>query len=278
MALPALHRPRPRAGSHGGLREIALFALAYLTYFGVRAVTEGHPARAFANAQDVIRFEDRLGLAHEAAVQGLVTGSRLLTDAADAMYMFGHWPVILISGVLLFRFRREQYRTLRDACLISGLIGLLIFALFPVAPPRLSDVPLVDTVTLGSPGYRQVLPPALVNQYAAMPSFHAGWNLLVGIVVFQATTHWLLRTFAVLMPAAMAFAVIATANHFIVDVLAGVTIVLVSLWLASLLERRRRGSTLSRDEGPHADVAYSTALAVPDRAPRRERPCASALR
>ena len=73
------------------------------------------------------------------------------------------------------------------------MLGLFVFALFPVAPPRLTDLPLMDTVTQGASGYRQILPPALVNQYAAMPSFHAGWNLAVGIVVFRATRHWALR-------------------------------------------------------------------------------------
>ena len=95
--------------------------------------------------------------------------------------------MLIAAGFLLFRFRREQYYTLRNVCLLTGALGLVVFALFPVAPPRLTDLPLLDTVTQGAPGYRQILPPALVNQYAAMPSFHAGWNLAVGIVVFRAS-------------------------------------------------------------------------------------------
>jgi membrane-associated phospholipid phosphatase len=138
-----------------------------------------------------------------------------------------------VTGALLFRHRREQYYTLRNACLLTGLLGLAIFALFPVAPPRLTDMPVVDTVTRGSPGYRQLLPPSFVNEYAAMPSFHAGWNLLVGIVVFRATRHWLLRGFAVGMPVAMALAVVATANHFVIDVVAGALIV-VQRWCCSM--------------------------------------------
>jgi len=85
--------------------------------------------------------------------------------------------------------------------------------------------------THGTPAYRQILPPGLVNQYAAMPSFHAGWNLAVGISVFRASHHWALRAFAVAMPLAMAFAVIATANHFVIDVIVGVTLVLIALGL-----------------------------------------------
>ena len=71
---------------------------------------------------------------------------------------------------------------------ISGLIGFAFFAAFPVAPPRLADRGIVDTVTEYSESYRALQPPALTNKYAAFPSLHAGWNL-VGIVLFQATTH-----------------------------------------------------------------------------------------
>ena len=216
---------------HPGRRELTVFAAAYLTYFGVRALTEGRVDRALANAVSIIHFERVLGIAWEGAVQSTVAGSRLLQDLANAIYIYGHWPVLIVAGVLLYRYRREHYYTLRNACLITGLLGLFVFALFPVAPPRLTDLPLIDTVTKGASGYRQILPPALVNQYAAMPSFHAGWNLAVGIVVFRATDHWALRLFAIVMPVAMAFAVVATANHFVIDVIAGVTLVLLALAL-----------------------------------------------
>jgi len=225
---------------HSGRRELAVFAVGYLTYFGVRAVAEGRVDRALDNAASLIRLERVLGIAWEGAVQSAVGGSRVLQDLVNAVYIYGHWPVLVIAGALLYRFRREHYYTLRNACLLTGLVGLFIFALFPVAPPRLTGLPLIDTVTQGASGYRQILPPALVNQYAAMPSFHAGWNLAVGIVVFRATHHWALRVFAVLMPAAMALAVIATANHFVIDVIVGVTLVLVALGVqhVSVVPRR----------------------------------------
>ena len=221
-------------------RELAVFAAAYLTYFGVRAATEGAPWRAFANASAVFRFETGLGIDWESAVQGVVLSSQILIDAANAVYIYGHWPVLIGAGVMLYRYRPESYYRLRNVCLITGLVGLVIFIAFPVAPPRLTDLPVIDTVTRDSEGYRQLLPPDLVNEYAAMPSFHAGWNLLVGIVVFQATRHWLLRSFAVVMPAAMALAVVATANHFVIDVVAGAAIVLIGLAAERSVEARRQ--------------------------------------
>jgi hypothetical protein len=145
----------------------------------------------------------------------------------------------VVAGVLLYRHRRPSYYRLRNVCLLTGALGLVVFALFPVAPPRLTDLPVIDTVTRDSDGYRQLFPPSFVNEYAAMPSFHAGWNLVVGIVVFGAWRHRLVRAAAVLMPAAMAFAVVATANHFVIDVIVGVMIVLVALALERVHARRR---------------------------------------
>jgi hypothetical protein len=229
------------------VRELAIFALAYLVYFGVRAITEGTAAGAMQNAMDIIRFEQQFGIAWERSVQDVVVGSRLLLDAVNAVYMYGHWPVIIIAGVLLFRQRRDEYYRLRNAFLLSGVVGLVIFALFPVAPPRLTDMPLVDTVTQHAEGYRQIVPPELVNQYAAMPSFHAGWNVLIGIAVFRATRNVLLRGLAVAGPLAMVAAVVATANHYVVDVAAGVAIVLTGLAVLHLVDRKWRRPRLTRE-------------------------------
>ena len=91
---------RARRASAAG-RELAVFAAAYLTYFGGRAVTEGAPWRAFANAAAVFRFEIGLGIDWEGSVQRAVLRSRTLVDAADAVYIYGHWPVLFAAGVLL---------------------------------------------------------------------------------------------------------------------------------------------------------------------------------
>jgi hypothetical protein len=261
---PSLHTPGSvsRVAAHHvprrWRRELGLFLLAYLTYFGVRAVTEGSSAVAFENARALIRLEQQLGIFWEARIQEVVLESRLLAEFANAVYIYGHWPVIIAAGVLLYRYRRPDYVRLRNAFLVTGAVGLVIFALFPVAPPRLTDLPLIDTVTKGAEGYRLVVPRSLVNQYAAMPSFHAGWNLLVGIVVFGATRHLLLRALSVLGPASMMLATVATANHFVIDVVVGSAIVLAGLALVTRLERRRMypGPVVGRPrEGHEVDAA-----------------------
>jgi membrane-associated phospholipid phosphatase len=143
--------------------------------------------------------------------------------------------VIVVTAVALYRLRPDRYVLLRNAIFLSGAVGFLFFALFPVAPPRLVDPALVDTVTQHSDAYRALQPPGLTNQYAAFPSLHFGWNLLVGIVLWGTTTRLLVRTFAVAGPLAMSAAVVVTANHFVLDVAGGLLLVLAALPVARLL-------------------------------------------
>lgn len=110
---------------------------------------------------------------------------------------------------------------------ISGAIGLVIFMTLPVAPPRLLPVGFVDTVTEFSNSYRLLQPPGLVNKYAAVPSLHVGWNLIVGISLFTASRSLWIRGLAVLSPPLMAVAVVATANHYIIDGALGAVISLL---------------------------------------------------
>jgi hypothetical protein len=234
-----------------------------LTYFGVRNRTVGSPEAAFANAQRLLDLERWLGIARESTVQSAVVGSDLLVTLANWVYIWGHWPVILTTATLLFVYRRERYYVLRNALFISGGIGFAFFAFLPVAPPRLLDLGLVDTVTDQSNAYRALQPPGLTNQYAALPSLHVGWNLAVGIVLLMTTTHLAIRIFAVASPAAMAFAVVATANHFILDVAAGFVVVLIGLAGALAIERHSRTATLDDGERPAARFRPSRERVAP---------------
>jgi membrane-associated phospholipid phosphatase len=244
-----------------GAREAALVVCLILTYFGVRGLTEARVERAFANADVVMRLERTLGIAWEAQLQSLIVGHRGLVALVNWIYIYGHWPVILTCAVLLYVRRRRHYLLLRDAMIVSAVIGFAFFAFLPVAPPRLADAALVDTVTRYSESYRTLQPPGLTNQYAAVPSLHVGWNLLVAIVLFQATRLRAVRAFAVVMPLAMAFATVATGNHFVIDVVAGIAVVLVALALSIALRAR------TLDVG--GQQARTSALGAP---PVRHRP------
>ena len=244
-----LESPLRARDRRSGIRECAIFAAAYLTYFGVRALTEGKVPEALANAGRIAHVERLFGVDWEGAAQSAILGHDALVRLANWVYIFGHWPLLLLAGVLLFRYRPRQYYLLRDVCLISGAVGLIIFALFPVAPPRLAGGGVVDTITHYAGGYRTVLPSSLVNEYAAMPSFHAGWSVLLGIVVFRTSRRWPLRALAMIIPASMVVAVVVTANHFVLDVIVGTAIVLATLLLVDHRNRARSAPTLAGDGG-----------------------------
>jgi hypothetical protein len=258
----------------GLVREVALVSGAILAYFTIRNVTAGAPGDAFVNGEHIVDFEQWLGIHWEDAVQGAIVGRDGLVTFANWIYIWGHWPVILSTAVALHIWRRDSYYVLRNTLFISGGIGFLFFAFFPVAPPRLLELGLVDTVSDQSHAYRALQPPGLTNQYASFPSLHVGWNLAVGIVLFMTTTHLAVRTFAVLSPLAMTFAVVATANHFVVDIAGGGAVVLVGLAGAHLIEKRRSAAadTLAGDAAIPFERPRPRAAPVPRRPPRRESP------
>jgi hypothetical protein len=258
---------------NGLLREVLLFAGAMLVYFGVRNLTAGEPDSAYANGERIVDLERWLGIAWEDAVQASIVGSDTLVTLANWIYIWGHWPVILSAAVVLYLSRRERYYVLRNALFISGGIGFLFFALLPVAPPRLVELGLVDTVSDQSNAYRALQPPGLTNQFAALPSLHVGWNIAVGIVLFMTTTHTLVRAFAVLSPLSMGFAVVATANHYLIDVAAGIAVVLVGLAGAILIEKGRGtpAATLAGDgRATPVERRRRRTVPVPRRASRGE--------
>jgi hypothetical protein len=226
------------------VRQLALLSGAALAYFGVRALTRSDQALAVAHAGTIISFERRLHLLVEGHLQGLIIDHHTLVTVANWVYIFGHWPVILASFVWLYTRHRNVYRQLRNAMFVSGAIGLVIFWLYPVAPPRLTDLGLVDTVTQYSHTYRVLQPPTIEDRFASLPSLHVGWNLLVGLTVAATLRRPAARVLAALSPLAMAVAVVVTANHFIVDVLLGAVVALVGLLVSSRIPARRRRGCL----------------------------------
>lgn len=217
-------------------RQVALLVLAALAYFGVRGLTEGNIDQANRHAELILDVERALGIDVEHAFQTDLLPSDFLISMANWIYIWGHWPLIIATWVWLAIAKREHYIELRNAMFISGAIGLVIFATFAVTPPRLFGAEYIDTVTERSLSYRVLQPPALVNKYAAVPSLHFGWNLLVGLTWRRVTTGPVGNAAGIIMPVAMGFAVIATGNHWTIDVIVGGVVALAGL----ALERARR--------------------------------------
>jgi hypothetical protein len=221
----------------GLVREMALVIFAYFAYFAVRGMTMGSESRAVNNAEKVVGFERAIGIFREPQMQNAILDHGWLVNLMNWMYVWGHWPLIILVAAWLYLNLPATYRLYRNAFVISGAIGIVIFALFPVAPPRLADIDIVDTVTLHSNSYRVLQPPGLVNQFAAVPSLHFGWNLLIGIILFTKGSSVITRAAGLAIPPIMFLAIVLTANHYIIDAVLGGTLTLSALAIAHALAR-----------------------------------------
>ena len=232
---------RTRSTTAGVLRQSALLTGAAAAYFLVRSVTEGDRGTAVANAERVMALERAVGLDVEPALQAAVLPAEPLVALANWVYVFGHWPVLVaVLGWLALR-HPLRFAELRGALLLSGAVGMVLFAVLPVAPPRLVDegqvAGMVDTVLEHSRAYRVLQPPAFTNQYAAVPSLHVGWDLLAGIAIATTARRRWVRGLGALLPVLMVLAVLLTANHFVLDAVAGAALATVSL---AVVRRRAR--------------------------------------
>jgi membrane-associated phospholipid phosphatase len=243
-AHPGARDPGAEPTRHEWVRELVLVLAGLLVYFGVRAATTGKAGPATAHARSIIELEQTLGIAREGDLQRLILGHHALVTLANWVYIWGHWPLIAVSAAWLFRHRPDGYRLMRTAIFASGAIGMIIFLVYPVAPPRLTGLGLTDTVTSYSHSYRALQPPSLTDRYAAVPSLHFGWDMLVGLTLARFHPRTVVRVLAALMPVAMALAVVMTANHYVLDVIVGGIVAMAGLAIATPLLRWREQAQL----------------------------------
>lgn len=221
--------------------------LAYLAYEAVRRFVAPNSNDAFGHAANIIEFEQRLGAFVEPELQSLIVDHHWLVTLFNWVYVWGYLPVICAAALYLYVFHRGFYTRYRNAFLLSGAIGLVIFAFVPVAPPRMfPEFGFVDTVRDHSTVYQQFEGSDLINEFAAVPSFHFGWILLVGLALIQTSRSLALRVVAVLLPVAMLLAIVLTANHYWIDAAIGGAIVLGALGVVRMFERLDLAALRSR--------------------------------
>lgn len=223
--------------------EIGLVAIAFLLYFLVRGSVVDRDAEAVANAVDVIELERTLGILWEPRWNELVQDYGALIQFFNAIYFWLDFPLIVAIGLWMYFFGyRHEYTVARDSLLASGAIALVVYHLYPVAPPRLlppeAGYAFIDTVSEYTHiSYQAQSLQPFVNPYAAMPSLHYGWALLIGGVLFWTTTNVWLRALAVFLPIGQLAAIVFTANHYLLDAAAGLIVALMGLAIAMTLQR-----------------------------------------
>jgi hypothetical protein len=213
--LPTLS-PRARA-------QLGIFLLAYLLYSAARFVTIGDLGVATHNAEWIIDLEDKLGLAFEASVQQDLTGTVFLW-VLNHLYLAAQ--LVVLPGALVFLYHRSKpmYERLRNTILATWVLSIPIYAAFPVAPPRLTDASgLVDTITSQTGvALDSSLTTSFYNELAAVPSLHVGFAVAIGVAVAGVVRNPVLRLAALAWGPIIGLAVVATGNHYVFDIAAGV--------------------------------------------------------
>jgi PAP2 superfamily len=231
--------PRARA-------QIAILVLAYLLYSAARWLTVGDLDAAKAHANWILHLEDHLGVADEASVQRALDGTWVLW-LLNHLYLAAQLVVVPAALVFVYRRSRPVYERLRNTILATWLLSIPVYALFPVAPPRLADTGIVDTITTQT-GFAMdsKLTTSFYNELAAVPSLHVGFAVAVGVAVAASVRHPAARALALLWGPTIGLAVVATGNHFVFDIAAGL--------LASALGYAA-GRALARRPAARADRA-----------------------
>lgn len=217
------------------LWELAVVGSGLLLYFLSRGRIEDRHRAAQRNAATLVRMEQWLGIFCEPDINAWVARSRGWTRVWNLVYFWAHAPLISVGAVWLYRRDPPAYRLTRNAFLGSAIIGLISYRLYPVAPPRLMEGhDFLDTMREHSRlSYQAQSLGPFVNPYAAVPSLHFGWSFLLGVgLVIARPKAWWAWLMATVQPALMLVAIVATANHWILDAVAGLIACLVGLGAA----------------------------------------------
>jgi hypothetical protein len=239
--------------------------------YGRHLVAEGHVHEALQNARQVIGVERALGVFSEARLQELVDGNVTVIRFLNGYYLVAHVAVTAAAFFWLYLRHWPAYRRFRNVMVVMTLVGLAVHLGFPLAPPRMfPKFGFVDTARLFGPAsYGNGSPyKGFANQFAAMPSLHFGWALVIAWAVFIATkSRW--RYLVLLHPVLTLAAIVLTANHYWADAFAALVLFALALTVDHFWEKlrnrrieRRLSRMLAQSGEPEADLVEQSAGAA----------------
>ena len=213
-------------------REVGIVLGAYGLYLLVpRVLFAALRDGAATNAQRVIDLSAQFGIGWEAAWQGWAVDAGVpVIMAFNWYYLLAFWPTMAPVAILMYLRHRDLYVYYRNLLVISLGLAVCVFALFPVAPPRMMG--LTDTIQAyyGLPYYGGAEMDLVYNSLAAMPSMHFAWTFLFGTLFFRLGPLWL-KAVGVLYPAVHFFSIVMTGNHYVLDALGGLAVGLLAIVL-----------------------------------------------
>ncbi len=229
-------------------RGYADFARQVLIWFGflaayqvARGVADRDPTRAFANGWKVIDWEQRLAGLGELTLQGWTQSSHFLAELVSWTYWNSEFTVIGLALLWVYLRRNHAFTRFRNTILLANVLGLIGYVLLPTAPPRFfTTIGFTDTLgQLGGLNHGSGLVQLAANPYAAMPSLHAADALIVGVILSSVVRNRFGKALWLVWPLWVSFAVMATGNHFWLDVAAGILLGTVALAIVYQAKLRR---------------------------------------
>jgi len=230
----------PKGWKDFGL-QLFLFTLVDIAYELTRGLSEGSVLPAFNHARDVVSLERSLGVFTELDVQHWALQRHWALDVADFTYFHAHFVITVAFMFWLYLRRNEHYYFIRNAVFVADAIALVGFTVFPTAPPRmLTDLGFTDTLDRYASISNYSGPvAALANPFAAVPSIHTCYALIIGVSCFFLVRHRALGFTWLFYPVLIVFSIVATGNHFWTDAFLGACLACVALSTAWLIERFR---------------------------------------
>jgi PAP2 superfamily len=227
--------------------QVGLFLLAYAVYTAARFVTIGDLDSAKDHAGWIVGVEHTFGVGVEGSVQHALDGGWVIW-VLNRLYLLAQLGVIPAALIFLYNRSYAIYATLRNTILATWLLSVPVYGLFPVAPPRLAGIGIVDTISSQTGiSMSSNFSTSFYNQLAAVPSLHVGFAVAVGFALFAAIKQPVLRWVALLWGPTVALAVVATGNHFVFDAVAGLVACALGYALGEVAARIRiRRPSLSR--------------------------------
>jgi PAP2 superfamily len=238
-----INRLFPRGIGDAGL-QFLLFFLAYNGYQLVRGLTDSNTVTAFANGHHVIDLEKSLGAFFEPGLQqALINHASWLVDFSNFMYLNSHF--VITTGFLawLYLFRNEHFYFVRNMFMVAMGLALVGYAVFPTAPPRMfGSEGFTDTISAFT-GVSQDSGTAslLLNQYAAVPSMHIAFSLMIAVPAATMSRYRISRVLWTAYPLIVLFVIVATGNHFWFDAACGAAVACLAAVTARQLARVREG-------------------------------------
>jgi membrane-associated phospholipid phosphatase len=211
-------------------RQLAIWFGFLALYQVARGVADRNPTRAFENGLGVINIEERVGDLFEVTLANLISGSHFLTFVVSWTYWNSEFTVVGLTLLFVYVRRYMFFHRFRNWILLANTIGLVGYVALPTAPPRMFPTfGFPDTLAeFGGLNHGSGLVQLASNPYAAMPSLHAADALIVGLSMFLVCRRWWSKTIWLLWPAWVWFAVMATGNHFWLDILAGIVVAAIA--------------------------------------------------